>query len=175
MGNPVLAALCAVMLAIGTIADGAQDTAAPRVARIVSTSPSITETLFALGLGSRVVGVSSYCRFPEDVAKLPRVGTFLKPDAEIIAQLRPDLVIIHAGPNTVPRQLAALQISTVTVDRGTLASVYSTIRTIGTAAGVPARADVLVADLERRLDTIRVASAKRPARRVLVIVGRQPG
>ena len=47
--------------------------------RIVSTSPSITETLFALGLGSRVVGVSTYCRYPPEVTTLPKVGTFLKP------------------------------------------------------------------------------------------------
>ena len=52
-------------------------------ARIVSTSPSITETLFALGLGDRVVGVSTYCRYPTGVATLPKVGTFLKPDVEI--------------------------------------------------------------------------------------------
>ena len=62
-------------------------------ARIVSTSPSITETLFALGLGDRVVGVSTYCRYPAAVAALPKVGTFLKPDAETIARLKPDLVV----------------------------------------------------------------------------------
>ena len=76
---------------------GAQPQAIP--ARIVSTSPSITETLFALGLGDRVVGVSTYCRFPAEVATLPKVGTFLKPDAEMIARLKPDLVFVHAGPN----------------------------------------------------------------------------
>jgi len=61
-------------------------------ARIVSTSPSITETLFALGLGRRVVGVSTFCRYPPEVATLAKVGTFLRPDAEVIARLRPDLV-----------------------------------------------------------------------------------
>jgi iron complex transport system substrate-binding protein len=142
--------------------------------RIVSTSPSITETLFALGLGDRVVGVSTYCRFPREAMRLPKVGSFLKPDAEIIARLRPDLVIIHAGPHNVPRQLAALGLATTAVDRGTLASVYSTIRTIGSAAGVSERAGALIAQLQSRLAAIRAAAAKRPARRVLVIVGRQP-
>ena len=51
-------------------------------ARIVSTSPSITETLFALGLGDRVVGVSTFCRYPAAAAGIAKVGTFLKPDAE---------------------------------------------------------------------------------------------
>ncbi len=77
-------------------------------ARIVSTSPSITETLFALGLGERVVGVSTYCRYPQAALRLPKVGTFMRPDAELIARLRPDLVIVHAGPHTVPQQLSAL-------------------------------------------------------------------
>ena len=167
--------LVAALVAASTALLPTQAPGAKPPARIVSTSPSITETLFALGLGGRVVGVSSYCRFPEQVTKLPRVGTFLKPDAEIIAQLRPDLVVIHAGPNQVPRQLAALHIATVTVDSGTLASVYSTTKAIGTAAGVATKADALVADIQRRLDAVRVASAKHPQRRVLVIVGRQPG
>src|SRR5471030_2298260 len=89
-------------------------------ARIVSTSPSITETLFALGLGDRVVGVSTYCRYPEIVKTLPKVGTFLRPDTEVIARLHPDLVIVYAGPHDVVRQLTALGIESVTVDRGTL-------------------------------------------------------
>ena len=61
---------------------------APQVpARIVSTSPSITETLFALQLGDRVVGVSTYCRYPKEVESLPKVGTFRKPDAGFLNPL----------------------------------------------------------------------------------------
>ncbi|HEY9227265.1 MAG TPA: helical backbone metal receptor, partial [Gemmatimonadaceae bacterium] len=66
--------------------------------RIVSTSPSVTETLFALGLGDRVVGVSQYCRYPAAVAELPRVGSYLKPNVEAIARLAPDLVFVNSGP-----------------------------------------------------------------------------
>jgi iron complex transport system substrate-binding protein len=143
--------------------------------RIVSTSPSITETLFALGLGDRVVGVSTYCRYPEIAKTLPRVGTFLKPDAELIAKLRPDLVVVHPGPHDVIRQLASLGIRSVTVDRGTLPGVYSSIRVIGAAAGVADRADRLVAELQRHLDQVRAAVAGRARKRVLVIVGRRAG
>ena len=161
-----------LLAALAWIAVPAQ--AAP-AARLVSTSPSITETLFALGLGDRVVGVSSFCRFPAAVIRLPKVGSFLRPDTELIARLRPDLVIVNAGPNDVPRQLSALGITSVTVDRGTLASVYSSIRAIGTAAGVGDRAEKLVADLQGRLNAVHTAAAKRPAKKVLVIMGRQPG
>jgi iron complex transport system substrate-binding protein len=144
-------------------------------ARIVSTSPSITESLFALGLGDRVVAVSSFCRYPAEVTRLPTIGTFLRPDAELIARLRPDLVVVQRGPHLVEQQLAALGIPTATVTSGTLQSVYATIRTIGAAAGVPARADALVADLTRRLDRVHAAVADQRPARVLIIVGRTPG
>ena len=143
--------------------------------RIVSTSPSITETLFALGLGDRVVGVSSSCRYPAAASRLPKVGTFTRPDTELIARLRPDLVIVHAGPHAVPQQLAALRIGSLTVDRGTLADVYSSIRAIGRVAAAEDRAARLVADIERRLKSIRTGAAAPTVRTVLVIVGRQPG
>ena len=169
----VVARKLALILAVAYLAVPAAQTEVP--ARIVSTSPSITETLFALGLGDRVVGVSSFCRFPADVVRLPKVGSFLKPDTELIARLRPDLVIVHAGPNDVPRQLSTLGITSMAVERGTLASVYSSIRAIGTAAGVGDRAEALVARLQGRLDAVRAAAAKRPAKKVLVIMGRQPG
>jgi iron complex transport system substrate-binding protein len=144
-------------------------------ARIVSTSPSITETLFALGLGDRVVGVSSYCRYPAAALRLPKVGSFLRPDTELIARLRPDLVVVHTGPHNAPAQLAALGIASITVDPGTLASVYSSIRMIGTAAQAHDRAARLIGELERRLAAVRADAVKRPPKRVLIIVGRQPG
>ena len=58
--------------------------------RIVSTSPSITETLFALGLGDRVVAVSQHCHYPPEVNGRPRVGSYLRPNVEAIVGLRPD-------------------------------------------------------------------------------------
>jgi iron complex transport system substrate-binding protein len=143
--------------------------------RLVSTSPSITETLFALGLGDRVVGVSLYCRYPALVTSLPKVGTFLKPEPETIARLRPDLVFVHTGPNAARNQLAALAIKTAVVDRGTLASVFTTIRDIGAAAGVPARADRLLAEIDAALSAVKAAVAGRPPRKFLIIVGRRTG
>jgi iron complex transport system substrate-binding protein len=143
--------------------------------RIVSTSPSITETLYGLGLGDRVVGVSTYCRFPAEVARLPKIGTFLKPDAELIAGLRPDLVVVHEVSTGLDRKLASLRIPFVIVERGTLASVFSSIRQIAAAAGVAPRGDALVADIESRLSAIRRSGASASPARVLFIIGRRPG
>ena len=144
-------------------------------ARIVSTSPSITETLFGLGLGGQVVGVSNYCRFPPEVNKLPKVGTFLRPNPELIARLTPTLVVVHAGPNDAAQQLAKLKIPFITVDRGTLPSVFSSIRAIGKAAGAPDRAAALVASLDTRLDRVRANVSGRAPKKVLIIMGRRAG
>jgi iron complex transport system substrate-binding protein len=162
----------------GAICGAALSIASARAAtpmRIVSTSPSITETLFALGLGDRVVGVSAYCRFPAEALTLPNVGTFLKPDAELIAGLRPDLVLVHELSNGIDRRLTSLRIRSVVVDRGTLASVFSSIRQIAQAAGEPARGDSLVADIERRLQLVRRGAVGVAHPRVLFIIGRNPG
>jgi len=147
----------------------------PIPSRIVSTSPSITETLFALQLGDRVVGVSTYCRYPKQVLSLPKVGTFLEPEPETIARLKPDLVYVHTGPNTVATQLAALGLRTAVVDRGSLPSIFSTIRQISAAAAVPERGDALVREIRTSLDRIKSSVAGKPARSVLVIVGRRTG
>jgi len=165
---PTIAALCLVAVSLAS-----QAPAIP--ARIVSTSPSITETLFALQLGDRVVGVSTYCRYPASVLHLPKVGTFLKPEPETIARLKPDLVCIHAGPNNAASQLTALGIRTAVVDRGSLPSIFSTIRQISAAASVPERGDALVRTIQSSLDGVSASVAGRPKRRVLVIVGRRTG
>jgi iron complex transport system substrate-binding protein len=149
---------------------------APRPRRIVSTSPSITETLFALGLGDRVVGVSRYCRFPEPVEKLPKVGTFLKPDVESIARLAPDLVLVHAKADGLEGRLTAVGLRYALVDRGEgLAAVYSSITAIADAARVPERGRALVAKIGKELARMHRAAGDSPHPRVLLIVGRRPG
>lgn len=162
-----------VGLGLAAAALAAQPRAIP--SRIVSTSPGITETLFALDLGDRVVGVSTYCRYPPQVLALPKVGTFLRPEPETIARLRPDLVYLEAGPNAVATQLAALGIRTAIIDRESLPGVFTSIRQISAAADVPERGETLVRELHASLDRIHAAVANEPHRRVLIIVGRRTG
>ena len=144
-------------------------------ARIVSTSPSITETLFALGLGDQVVGVSQYCRFPPEVQRLPKVGTFLQPDPERIVALRPDLVFVHQVAGDLAARLATMQVRAVPVSEGTLDGVFEAIRQIADAAGVHDRGESLSAAIRGKLDQLRLAARAQPVRSVLFIIGRRPG
>src|SRR5512143_2171417 len=68
------------------------------VQRIISLAPSVTETIFALGLGDRLVGVSVYCDFPPEAERIDRVGTFLTPNVEAIVAKRPDVIIAVPSP-----------------------------------------------------------------------------
>ncbi|MDX9972868.1 MAG: helical backbone metal receptor, partial [FCB group bacterium] len=61
---------------------------------VVSFGPQVTETIFALGEGSRVVAVTDFCDYPPEVAKLPKVGGYMNPDFEKVTMLRPELVIL---------------------------------------------------------------------------------
>lgn len=143
--------------------------------RIVSTSPSITEALFALGLGPRVVGVSNYCEYPPAVLSLPKVGSYLQPDPELIARLRPDLVIVHKLPNQLTNRLAALHIAFAEVDRGALQDTYTEIQQIGHAAGADAKALELVTRLKERMNRIHQQSEAASHPGVIFVIGRTPG
>jgi iron complex transport system substrate-binding protein len=144
-------------------------------ARIVSTAPSITEALFALGLGPHVVGVSRFCDFPPEVQKLPKVGTYIKPDPEAIARLAPDLVILQGNPTELINRLEALHIVFVEVPHGTLNDVFAGIEIIAKAAGYPERAAPLVSRIQAGLDAIQTKAKALPSPRVMIIADRRQG
>lgn len=143
--------------------------------RIISTSPSITEMLYALGLGDRVVGVTTFCHYPPEAAEKTKIGNYLAPNLEVIVGLRPDLVVAETTGVRHPEKLSSLRLNVLDVDDGNLAGIYESIRKIGRAAGVPDRAAALDAHIRSSLDTIGQKTARLPKRRILFIVGRTPG
>lgn len=145
------------------------------VARIVSTLPSTTEMLFALGLGDRVVGVSDFCRYPPEVTSLPKIGHVLRPDFERILMLRSDLVVITDGNRELAGRLAAAHVSFVAVATTTLADVSVGMARIAAAAGIEPHARLVIGDMEDRLRRVRARALGRRRPRVLLIVGRNPG
>jgi len=168
-----LPAVAIALLAGCRPASFTRSTVAPQ--RIVSTAPSVTEVLFDLGLGDRVVGVSTFCRYPPEAARLPKVGTFVNPNIEPILALKPDLVIIIKNPIRLAEKLESMQVRTLEVDQDTLAGIEDSIRKIGEAAGVADRAAALNRDIREKLDDIRRRVAGRPKRKIVFLVGRSPG
>jgi iron complex transport system substrate-binding protein len=143
--------------------------------RIVSTAPSITETLFALGLGNSVIAVSQHCHYPPEAAARPKIGTYINPNVEAILALRPDLVILQEKTGQAAAQLRRVGVATLELQHGTLETVFSAITAIGKQCGVPDRAAKLNARIHARLDAIRSRTAAKPRRSLVFIVGRNPG
>jgi iron complex transport system substrate-binding protein len=144
--------------------------------RIVSLTPSVTETLFALGVGSAVVGVSQYCDYPPSVSTLPKVGSFITPNIEAIAALRPTLVI---GPTTASdireiRALRAMGIATLMVDDSSVVAIEESIIRVGDRIGRGARARVLVHTIRAEMAAVEQRLRQAPRRSVLMVVGHQP-
>jgi iron complex transport system substrate-binding protein len=141
-----------------TDAQGVQVTVPARPARIVSASPAVTEMLFALGAGGRVVAVTDQCNYPAEAARLPRIGGFWTPSAERALGARPELVIGSRG--NPPGFIAALRKSgapVVTVDPRTLQDIFATIRRIAELIGDKEAGERLVASMQARLEAVAEA------------------
>jgi len=138
---------------------------AKRPMRIVSLAPSITEILFALGLGDRVVGVTSFCNYPPEVlereaeGKITVVGGFTNPSLEKIANLNPDLVFGH---NLLPPEfihnLERINITVVVISTAnSIDGIFDDIKLIGRACWEEESADRLITDLQKKISNLETA------------------
>ena len=143
--------------------------------RIVSTGPSITEILFALGLGPRVVGATDYCNYPPEAKRIRRVGTWMATNMEALLETRPDLVIVQKTAIHDDARFKALRLNTLLVQLDSIDSILRAIDAIGAATGVQAKAAELASGIRRDLDAVRKQAAGRPLARVMFVVGRTPG
>src|SRR6202041_1392684 len=142
--------------------------------RIVSTTPSITEILYALGLGDRVVGVTNYCRYPPEAQLKPKIGDYTSPNLEAIAALKPDLVIIQTNPVRLAERLAPLRLKTLEINQEDIAALYNSIQVVGNATGAVTEATRLAGSIRGKLEQIRSRTASLPRTRVMFVVGRTP-
>ena len=164
-----------ILLASGLAsAQRPQSAASKPPQRIVSTTPSVTELLYALGLGDRVAGVTRFCRYPPEAQLKPKVGDYINPNLEVIASLRPDLVIIQTNPVRLADRLGALRLKTLEVNQDGIEAICSSIRSIASAAGVAGRGETLIASIQAKLAEIRQRAASLQKARVLFVVGRNP-
>lgn len=151
----------------------AQKADAPR--RIISTAPSITEMLYALGLGDRVAAVTRYCKYPPEAQLKPKIGDYINPNLEAIAALKPDLVIVQTNPVRLAERLQALHLKTLEVDQHNLEAMYESFRLTGAATGTEARAGQLSESIQNALQNLRKTAAKLPRKRVMFVVARTTG
>ncbi len=154
----------------------AKATVTGRARRIVSLSPSTTETVCALGATAQLVGRSRFCDYPAEIHGLPEVGGYVDPDLEAIVGLRPDLVVGARGPAgaAIVTQLEARGIATYFPRTESLAEVDAMIRGLGAEIDRAAEAETVVAAIGARYGAVATALAEKPKRRVLLLFGISP-
>ncbi len=143
--------------------------------RIVSLAPSVTETLFALGVGERVAGVTKFCVYPPEARKKPNVGGFLDPNYEAIVALKPDLVVLLPSHGQSQAYLEGLGLRVFTVKNEPVEEIFRTIATLGEVCGASKTADSLAASLRERMRVVGERTRNLPRTRVLVSAGRTAG
>jgi iron complex transport system substrate-binding protein len=146
------------------------------VQRIVSLAPSLTETIYALGLQDRIVGDTDYCDFPADAQKKTKVGGAINPSLEQIVALRPDLVLVTKSLNRLEtvNSLDGLGIPTYATDPHTVQEIVSSTQRLADVLGVPEVGATLRADLEHHVSDLQQRLSELPPRRVLFIVWSDP-
>jgi len=170
-GNIFFCLLCSALVVFyaGVACAGAQDRLSPQ--RIISFSPSITEVLFALGAGRRVVGVTDFCLYPREAALLPKVGGLINPSAETIISLRPDLLIYHHDSDKIKNFAQRLGVQSLGVSFGNLTDIYQTIKKIGDVLGEQEAAKQLLETLQDKIRFYRTRIQGLKSKSVLLILG----
>ena len=127
------------------------------VRRIVSLAPSLTETIYALGLQDHLVGDTDYCDFPPDAQKKHKVGGGINPSIEEIAALHPDLVLMTKSYNRLDtvHSLESLGIPSYATDPHTVDQIITSTGKVADILGATGAGTALTKDLERRLAELR--------------------
>ncbi len=141
----------------------AATTTPPR--RIVSLTPALTEILFAVGAGDRVVGVTQFCDYPDAAKAKPKIGGYVNPSVEAVLALKPDLVLVSPGPgnrdSALAMRRAGLRLEIVPAE--TLEESLAAIESVAQVTGAQAAGRALATRVRERLDAVasRLAGAAR--------------
>lgn len=143
--------------------------------RIVSLTPSNTEILFALGLSSKIVGVTEYCDYPPEARKKAKVGD-VNISAERVLALKPDIVVAHRFLNArVIPTLQRLKMRVIAADPRSFSELFAFIHLIGKETGATKEAEQLVKRMQSRLNRVAVRVKRERIRPgVLFMTGIEP-
>lgn len=147
-----------------------------RIERVVSLAPNLTEIVYAVGAGNRLVGNTTFCNYPPEAKAVTKVGDTMQPNIESIIAARPQLVLVSTASQleAFTRQMAEQKIPVYVTDPRDLEGVLRTIQTLGDILGENERALQLVSDLRRRTADVERAVKGRAPLRVFYQVSSEP-
>ncbi len=146
------------------------------VDRVVSLAPNLTEIVFAVGAGNRLVGRTSYCDFPAEAKAVAEVGDTLHPSLERIIALKPQVVLVSTASQleVFTQQLKGQNIAVFVTDPHDLEGVFSSIERIGEIVGEKDQANLLLQKLRERTNAVEKAVSQKPPVKVFYQVSGEP-
>lgn len=146
------------------------------VDRVVSLAPNLTEIMFAVGAGDRLVGRTSYCDYPAEAKKIAEVGDTLHPSLERIIALKPQVVLVSTASQleVFTNQLQGQNIAVYVTDPHDLEGVFRSIAQIGEIVGEKDQANLLVQKLRERTNAVELAVKQKQPVRVFYQVSGEP-
>lgn len=153
----------AVPMRIVTDDLGRRITIPTRITRAVSTAPSVTENIFAVGAGDRLVGVTTFCNYPEEAKAIPKIGDTMTPNMETIVALKPDVVFVSTASQieAFMKTLEQNGIAVYVTDPASLEGVIQGLKQLAAIFNTEERAKSLIDDLENRSLALRVFTLNR--------------
>lgn len=147
-----------------------------QTARIVSMAPNLTEILFAMGLGEKVVAVSNDSDYPPQAADRKKVGTFWQPNIEAVVAAKPDLVITlgFTQQKNLAQRLGRMGYRCLSLNIEKVSELFGAIEKVGDAAGRQLHARALATRIRKELDDLSALTGKNEKVRVLYVIQREP-
>ena len=144
--------------------------------RIVSLAPNLTEVVFAIGAGNRLVGDTEYCDYPVEAKSVAKIGDTMHPSIERIIALKPQVVLVSTASQleAFTRQLAEQNIAVFITNPRSLEEVFRSITTLGDLLGTQDQAATVVANLRRRAELLEASMASVKSIRVFYQVAGEP-
>jgi len=147
-----------------------------KIDRVISLAPNLTENIFAVGAGDRLVGVTTFCNYPEEARRIQKIGDTINPNMEAIIALKPDIVFISTASqiesftNTLGQQNIAVFV-TAAKD---LEGVYRNLYQLGEIFGTEDEARLKVDEMKRRVADVEARATGAAAVKVFVQISKEP-
>jgi len=123
--------------------------------RIIALSPAINEIIFTLGHGNKIVGNTTYCKFPKQSQDIAKVGGYFSPSVEKILNLKPDIVIMQENNLDLSHKLEKIGIKTKVVKIDTIESIKNTISDLGEMLDNKTKADEIIGEINDSLKSLK--------------------
>lgn len=146
------------------------------IERAISLAPNLTEDIFAVGAGDKLIGVTTYCNFPLEAVEIQKVGDTLQPNIEKILALKPNVIFISTASQleAFTKQLEANNITVFVTNPTDLDGIYRNLTQLGEIFGTQTKAAEIIASLKKRVADVEAKNANKPLVKTFVQISREP-